>query len=383
VKKLFVGAFIAVAAFASQDQALHLRYQLAQKLYNNGVALKSVVREDAGLSAALAEQLVGNQAEVFYTWAGDSFHDFLNFYEYDSENHSVVGERFPENGESALLVCGTSPEPAYTYLCLSPVTDEYANWYFFNINGNDIVGAYVYGNVDNAYAYMQNNLSEPLYGTLMYMSSSSSSVSSSGDEPTPPPMIGGSNDDGNYNDNDGYFSSSSIPGPSEDSAECLPGSPDCGTSIGNGSTSSTSSSSVGCDMFEFGTLQSYFAGGLELPGADNKQIVYTKEVVDQIVEQKLQQCRQDPRSCGIDALPIIRETTDPYTVYNQVKDTPLPIKGYYLHYGSGRYDWIYVPFSLSSAYKLEKGVDEEYQLRWTPLPSGIVITKEGDSIIIH
>ncbi len=148
----------------------------------------------------------------------------------------------------------------------------------------------------------------------------------------------------------------------------------------NASYSTSSYSSVSCESeIQYGTVEDYKNGNENLPGP---KIVYTKDVVDQIIEDKLAQCRQDPKSCGINAIPLITETSDPNEVLNQIKNKDLNINGYYIHYGNGTYEWIYIPVSLRSAYKLEKGVNENYSLRWTPLPQGIKIEKQGKKIKI-
>ncbi|GEM_PF-3098274 len=372
MKKVALAIVVAVVGYgASKDNALALRADLWKKMHPNKKVLREEVEiGDAGLSADLAKKLIGKSAEIDYTWNGSSFHEFLYFEDYDSQYHAVIGERITEYGASDLLMCGTSPDPRYIYLCLSSYDEENADWYFFNLYNEELSGVYIFGSPDDAEYFLTNGYAEPLNGRIVaYTSSSASSYNPETILPPTPE---------NESSNSAFFSSSI----SSDNSnfECAPGQEYCTSSSENGYGDNSGYSSSTCnDFIDFGTLQTYEMGE-ELPG---RQVVYTKEVVDQIVEHKLQQCRQDPRSCGIDALPIIRMTSDPYAIYNQIKDRALPIKGYYLHYGSDTYDWIYVPYSLSSAYKLEKGVDEQYRLRWTPLPSEIVILKNGDSIIFH
>ncbi len=363
MKKVALAIVVAVVGYgASKDNTLTLRADLWKKMHPN----KEFLREEgenrgAGLSVALSQELVGKSARIDYTWNGSSFHKFLYFKHYDSQYHTVTGERGTEYGASDPLMCGTSPDPRYTYLCLSSYDELNADWYFFNLSNKELSGVYIFGSSDDAEYYLTNGFAESLNGRIVaYPLSLERTL-------LPVPT------EGKESSNSNSYSSS-ISSNGNDSV-CLPGQEDCASSSENGYNSNSS-----CDNFiTYGTLQTYEMGQ-ELPG---RQVVYTKEVVDQIVEHKLQQCRQDPRSCGIDALPIIRTTSNPYTIYNQIKDKAFPIRGYYLHYGSDTYDWIYVPYSLSSAYKLEKGVDEQYHLRWTPLPSETVIVKDGDSIIFH
>ncbi|SMC08890.1 hypothetical protein [Nitratiruptor tergarcus] len=78
-------------------------------------------------------------------------------------------------------------------------------------------------------------------------------------------------------------------------------------------------------------------------------------------------------------LSIITEQSDPNEIKSQILDKNFSINGYYIHYGNGDYEWIYIPASMQSIYKLEKGVDEKYHLRWL-LINGVKATKNGDKI---
>ncbi|SMC08475.1 BspA family leucine-rich repeat surface protein [Nitratiruptor tergarcus] len=54
-------------------------------------------------------------------------------------------------------------------------------------------------------------------------------------------------------------------------------------------------------------------------------------------------------------------------IINQVgKKANYPIDGYFVHYGSGAYDWIYNPRGTNGLYKLE-GLDQNGYFRWTNL----------------
>ncbi|BCD61395.1 hypothetical protein NitYY0826_C0240 [Nitratiruptor sp. YY08-26] len=142
--------------------------------------------------------------------------------------------------------------------------------------------------------------------------------------------------------------------------------------VSNNNSFQTCESQVLC-----GKVEDYTKNTENLPGAP--KIVYPKEVVDQIIENKLSKCRQDPKSCGINAIPIITTKSDPNKVINQIKNKEFSINGHYIHYGEGSYDWIYVPSSLKHVLKLEKGTDENYNLRWL-LINGVKATKNGDKI---
>jgi len=94
-------------------------------------------------------------------------------------------------------------------------------------------------------------------------------------------------------------------------------------------------------------------------------LVFTKQTVDQIVAKKLQQCKEDPASCGIFASgSVAPEDTPDSVVINAVKNKLFPINGYYINYGKKAYDWLYVPHGSTQVYKLEKGLDSKGQLRW-------------------
>ncbi len=368
-------ALVGVLAHATplKDQLQEAIGQVWEKIKGQGVVLRS----DLGLSPTMAQRLLGGRAEVnFVLPDGSSRYDTLYFRRYDPSDRSIMGMRHATiNGDdmgNSRMVCGKEPTGHYTYLCVSffgevsgstdsPIYD----WYSFDIlQDNSVSGVYLAGTPEdmaNAASQEATDAQYPLQGTFYPRGSTSGEFpTSSGSENLLPPP-------------------SSTP--SDGGADCLPGDAECVPFAGSGSqgSSSTIGSGSECEDIIYGTAQSYEAGeDLPLPG---RQVVYTKEVVDQIIEDKLQQCRQDPRSCGIDALPILHTVSDTRQIYNQIKNTPLSISGYYLHYGSGTFDWAYVPFSLSGAYKLEKGVDEHYHLRWTPFPRNILIQKVGDKII--
>ena len=363
-------AMVGVLAHATplKDQLQEAIGQVWEKIKGQGVALRS----DLGLSATIAQRLLGGRAEVnFVLQDGSSRYDTLYFRRYDPQDHSIMGMRHATiNGDDVgnnMMVCGKEPTGRYTYLCVSPIDfsgAEIYDWYSFDIlQDNSVLGVYVAGTPEDMADAMSQEATDvqyPLSGTFYPRGSSTSaeySTSSDSENLLPPPSDGG--------------------------ADCLPGDAECVpfTDGGSQGSSSTIGSGSECEDIIYGTAQSYETGeDLPLPG---RQVVYTKEVVDKIIEDKLRQCRQDPRSCGIDALPILHTVSDTRQIYNQIKNTPLPISGYYLHYGSGTFDWAYVPFSLSSAYKLEKGVDEHYRLRWTPFPRNILIQKVGDTIIFR
>ncbi|WP_159445332.1 hypothetical protein [Nitratiruptor tergarcus] len=133
-----------------------------------------------------------------------------------------------------------------------------------------------------------------------------------------------------------------------------------------------------------GSITDYYNHEECLPGepCNGAEKLFDKTVVQQIVQREISKCRTNPKSCGINAVPIITKKSDPNEILNQIKNKVFSIKGYYIHYGDGIFEWIYIPVSLKSAMKLEKGVKEDYSLIWTRLPKNITIIKEGNLIKI-
>ena len=113
------------------------------------------------------------------------------------------------------------------------------------------------------------------------------------------------------------------------------------------------------------TVDDYFSPAL--PGTSADVFLFTKDDVDKIVklavEKKLQECRDNPESCGIKTFST--SVSDLKSVKNTIQNREFKIKGYYLQFGSGTYDWIYVTPDGSYAAKLEEGVDEKGNLRWS------------------
>jgi len=115
-----------------------------------------------------------------------------------------------------------------------------------------------------------------------------------------------------------------------------------------------------------GTADDYFAPAL--PGASSVDVfLFTKDDVDIIVqkkvEEKLQECRNNPESCGIKTFST--SVSDLNSIKSQLQNREFRISGYYLQFGSGTYDWMYVTPDGSYAAKLEEGVDEKGNLRWS------------------
>ena len=100
------------------------------------------------------------------------------------------------------------------------------------------------------------------------------------------------------------------------------------------------------------------------------------------IEQVLPIIEQEKEVALQNALPIQQPKSDTAAILDQIAGKPLPIKGYYLHYGTGLFEWIYVPHSLKSAYKLERGIRSGYRLVWTPFPNSTHIEKIGESIVL-
>ena len=100
------------------------------------------------------------------------------------------------------------------------------------------------------------------------------------------------------------------------------------------------------------------------------------------IEQVLPIIEQEKEVALQNALPIQQPKSDTAAILDQIAGKPLPIKGYYLHYGTGLFAWIYVPHSLKNAYKLERGIRSGYRLVWTRFPDGTHIEKIGESIVL-
>ncbi|BCD67342.1 hypothetical protein [Nitratiruptor sp. YY09-18] len=321
-------------------------------IYSKSVHAHSYIRNNIDISPYEASKYIGGYAIVYYQYGNKNYTDTLYFIRYDNQSKKILGMRKTTEGILNPMACAKYMTNEYQLFCAAQFSQysENADWYYLNFNGTNISGDYYFGTPDEA-AYVMVNAKyslKPLYGTFYpknnYNFSSSNSSSS------------------NYASN--TDSSSSV---------CIPGLP-CDES----STSSSSSISQNCEsQIKYGSEEDYENGTANLPGTP--KIVYTKEVVDQIIENKLSKCRQDPKSCGINAIPIITTKSDPNKVINQIKNKEFSINGHYIHYGEGGYEWIYIPSSLKSIYKLEKGVDENYNLRWLLIDS-VKAIKNGDKI---
>jgi len=115
-----------------------------------------------------------------------------------------------------------------------------------------------------------------------------------------------------------------------------------------------------------GTADDYFVP--TLPGISDVDVfLFTKDDVDKIVqkkvEEKLQECKNNPESCGIKTFST--SISDLNIVKSQLQNRELEIKGYYLQFGGGAYDWIYVTPDGNYVAKLEEGVDKKGSLRWS------------------
>lgn len=136
--------------------------------------------------------------------------------------------------------------------------------------------------------------------------------------------------------------------PTQNVGDCLPGQP--------------------CNGY-VATADDYFSP--TLPGTSADVLLFTKNDVDQIVkkavENKLQECRKDPKSCGIKLFSTT--TSDLESIKNSIQDKSFKIQGVYINYGKGTFDWIYVMPDGSYAFKLEEGLNEKGQLRWSSLHS--------------
>lgn len=313
-------------------------------------ASKKVIRYDrSDLSPSEANVLVGRYANVYYTFGSSSYNDKLTFNEYT--DGKIVGY---VNSTKFMVCASTRDMPdgithSYTYMCMAKTSpsSSYMDFYLFNVNDDLISGYYDFGTINSVgYDIVLQRLT-PMWGALSQSGSTSSS----------------SSHDQAYPD----ISSSS----SSQASRCLPGQP-CGDG-----PAITHSSSSSCNI-TLGTLEDYENNTSVSSGT----IAFPRDVVDQIVEQEKEKCKQDPKSCGINAIPIITTKSDTKAILDQLNGIPKQISGYYVNYGQEAYDWIYIPASLSSAYKLEKGVDENYRLRWTPFPSNTKINKSGNTITL-
>jgi len=104
-----------------------------------------------------------------------------------------------------------------------------------------------------------------------------------------------------------------------------------------------------------------------LPGSDaNTVVMFSKEDVDKIVQKRIRQCKDDPKSCGIET-GFSDKVTDVRSVVESIEGKDIPIAGYYLHYGKGSYDWLYMDPKATYVFKLEEGVTKSGALRWTPV----------------
>ena len=292
-----------------------------------------------------ANVLIGGYAIVHYTFGSGSYEDELRFEAYT--DGTITGYA----NSTKFMVCVSSRvfppntiAAAYTYACMAKTSpsSSYADFYLFNIDNNTVSGYYDFGTTNTlGYDIALQHL-VPMWGTFYKPGSANSNVSSSS-------------------------SLSNSSSQSSHQPACLPGMP-----CGDASTSSSS-----CNI-TLGTLEDYENNTSVSTGT----IAFTREVVNQIVEHEKEKCRQDPKSCGINAIPIITTKSDTKAILDKLNGIPKQISGYYVNYGQEAYDWIYIPAGLSSAYKLEKGVDENYRLRWTPFPSNTKIHKSGNTITL-
>ncbi len=76
-------------------------------------------------------------------------------------------------------------------------------------------------------------------------------------------------------------------------------------------------------------------------------------------------CQENPQACGIEATKKEWDTTPKEQVVAALKNRAFPLAGYYVHYGDGLFDWIYVSKELGLVAKLEEGSNEDGTLRWT------------------
>ncbi len=358
MKKLSLSFIAAITLFAN-DNSIVFMTELYNKYFPNNIHKKnSTLSPQLQLSYEKANKLVGKYAIVYYDVSNRSYVDKLAFIEYDYEKKVIMGLKATKNGVIYPLFCFNGELfKGFDYSCVAVYSSEskLSDWYFFDVNNETLSGYEIFGTpsyVADALKFYNDRL-HPLYGTLHNLENSSDSASSQHfSQPT------------QSSSQENYTSSS------QSSYQCLPGY-DCETA--------NSSAASSCPTIRFGTVDDYFEG--TVPGQEPVD-AYTPQTVDKIVARVKQQCKENPQSCGIDAIPIIKEKTDPQIILNKVNNKPLDINGYYLHYGNGAFDWLYVPVKLKSAYKLEKGVDKDYSLRWTALPKDIKIEKQDKKIII-
>jgi hypothetical protein len=65
----------------------------------------------------------------------------------------------------------------------------------------------------------------------------------------------------------------------------------------------------------------------------------------------------------------------------QITGKEFPIDGYFIHFGKGAFDWIYIDKQTSKSFKLE-GMDERGYFKWKPLDDIKVIYK-GDKVVFE
>lgn len=78
-------------------------------------------------------------------------------------------------------------------------------------------------------------------------------------------------------------------------------------------------------------------------------------------------------------IPLITSWSDPKVIKSKIIGKSFPIKGYYIHYGERKFDWLYIPFHLGSVYKLEKGITKDYSLRWLKI-EGVTVEKQNNTL---
>ena len=101
-----------------------------------------------------------------------------------------------------------------------------------------------------------------------------------------------------------------------------------------------------------------------------------------------QACIDNPASCGIETgTPPWTEVTPPDTVGTSMANNNYNIRGYYMNYGSGNFDWAYLDLIDNSLYKLEIGSQEDGNLRWStihtpldPMFESITISEDKSSV---
>jgi hypothetical protein len=81
------------------------------------------------------------------------------------------------------------------------------------------------------------------------------------------------------------------------------------------------------------------------------------------------ECKTDPASCGIQAGVIYDTLTPVHKISTAIHDATLGVNGYFINYGTGAYDWIYVNATATAVSKLEEGVDSNGSLRWNTIHS--------------